>query len=244
MKINIRGVNFDNLTLNETVELILSRLKKGEQTAVYTPNSEIVQACIEDNSLYDVINSAEVICPDGIGVIKAAKILKTPLKEKVAGIEVGEALLSALADGSKSIFFLGGKPGIAELAAEEITKKYPGIRIVGTNDGYFKKEGEENTAVIAKINESRADVLFVCLGAPAQEKWICANRAKLDATVMLGLGGSLDGYAGVVKRAPRVFIKLGLEWFYRLLCEPWRLKRMMKLPKFYFGTIRYKLTGK
>ena len=127
MKINIRGVNFDNLTLNETVELILSRLKKGEQTAVYTPNSEIVQACIEDSSLYDVINSAEVICPDGIGVIKAAKILKTPLKEKVAGIEVGEALLAALADGSKSIFFLGGKPGIADLAAEAISKKYPGI---------------------------------------------------------------------------------------------------------------------
>lgn len=244
MKINIRGVNFDSLTLTETVELILSRLRKGEQTTVYTPNSEIVQACIEDNSLYDIINSAEIICPDGIGVIKAAKILKTPLKGKVAGIEVGEALISALADGSKSIYFLGGKPGIAEQAAAAMEKKYPGIRIAGTNDGYFKKEGAENDAVIAKINESGADVLFVCLGAPTQEKWIYANRHSLTVTVMLGLGGSLDGYAGVVKRAPKIFIKLGLEWFYRLLCEPWRFKRMLKLPKFYFGTIRYKLTGK
>lgn len=244
MKINVRGVNFDNLTLDETVELILSRLKNGQQTAVYTPNSEIVQACIEDNALYDIINSAEVICPDGIGVVKAAKILKTPLKGKVAGIEVGEKLIASLTDGSKSIFLMGGKPGIAEKAAEELAKKYPGIKIAGTNDGYFKKEGEENNAVIAKINNSRADVLFVCLGAPAQEKWIYSNRDKLNVTVMLGLGGSLDSYAGVVKRAPKVFINLGLEWFYRLLCEPWRLKRMMKLPKFYFGTVRYKFTGK
>ena len=244
MKINVRGVNFDNLTLDETVELILSRLKNGQQTAVYTPNSEIVQACIEDNALYDIINSAEVICPDGIGVVKAAKILKTPLKGKVAGIEVGEKLIASLTDGSKSIFLMGGKPGIAEKAAEELSKKYLGIKIAGTNDGYFKKEGEENNAVIAKINNSRADVLFVCLGAPAQEKWIYSNRDKLNVTVMLGLGGSLDGYAGVVKRAPKVFINLGLEWFYRLLCEPWRLKRMMKLPKFYFGTVRYKFTGK
>ncbi|MBE6598272.1 MAG: WecB/TagA/CpsF family glycosyltransferase, partial [Ruminococcaceae bacterium] len=179
MKINIRGVNFDNLTLNETVDLILTRLEKGEQTAVYTPNSEIVQACIEDNSLYTVINSAEIICPDGIGVIKAANILKTPLKQKVAGIEVGEKLIASLTDGRKSIFFLGGKPGIAEKAATEMEKKYPGIRIAGTGDGYFKKEGAESDAVIEKVNKSGADVLFVCLGAPAQEKWIFQNRTKL-----------------------------------------------------------------
>lgn len=244
MKVNIRGVYFDNLTLDETVELILSRLNKGGKTAVYTPNSEIVQACIEDNALYDIINSAEVVCPDGIGVVKAAKILKTPLKGKVAGIEVGEKLIASLTDGSKSIFFMGGKPGIAEKAAEELSKKYPGIKIAGTNDGYFKKEGEENDRVIAKINESGADVLFVCLGAPTQEKWIYANRDRVCASVMLGLGGSLDGYAGTVKRAPKLFIKLGLEWFYRLLCEPWRIKRMMKLPKFYFGTIKYKFSKK
>jgi len=244
MKVNIRGVYFDNLTLDETVELILSRLNKGGKTAVYTPNSEIVQACIEDNALYDIINSAEVVCPDGIGVVKAAKILKTPLKGKVAGIEVGEKLIASLTDGSKSIFFMGGKPGIAEKAAEELSKKYPGIKIAGTNDGYFKKEGEENDRVIAKINESGADVLFVCLGAPAQEKWIYANRDRVCASVMLGLGGSRDGYAGTVKRAPKLFIKLGLEWFYRLLCEPWRIKRMMKLPKFYFGTIKYKFSKK
>jgi len=244
MKTNIRGIYFDNLTLKETVDLILARLYKGEQTAVFTPNSEIVQACIEDNTLYGVINSAEIICPDGIGVIKAAKILKTPLKEKVAGIEVGEKLIASLADGSKTIFFLGSKPGIAELATESLRKKYPGIQVVGTNDGYFQKEGEENDKVIEKINASGADVLFVCLGAPTQEKWIFANRQKLNVTVMLGLGGSLDGYAGVVKRAPKIFIKLGLEWFYRLLCEPWRFKRMLKLPKFYFGTLCYKIKRK
>lgn len=244
MKINVRGINFDNLTLDETVEQILLRLQNGEQTAVFTPNSEIVQACIEESSLYPIINSAEIVCPDGIGVVKAAKILKTPLKGKVAGIEVGERLIASLTDGEKSVFLLGGKPGIAEQAARNLTEKYPGVRIVGTNDGYFPKEGAENDAVIDKINASGAEILFVCLGAPAQEKWIYQNRSRLNAVVMLGLGGSLDGYAGVVRRAPKLFIDLGLEWFYRLLREPRRLKRMMKLPKFYFGTLRYRFTGK
>lgn len=244
MKINVRGINFDNLTLDETVEQLLLRLQNGEQTAVFTPNSEIVQACIEEPALYPIINSAEIVCPDGIGVVKAAKILKTPLKGKVAGIEVGERLIAALTDGEKSVFFLGGKPGIAEQAARNLTEKYPGVRIVGTNDGYFAKEGAENDAVIDKINASGAEILFVCLGAPAQEKWIFQNRSRLNAVVMLGLGGSLDGYAGVVRRAPKLFIDLGLEWFYRLLREPRRLKRMMKLPKFYFGALRYRFTGK
>lgn len=237
MKVEVRGVLFDNLTLSETVALIRARLDRGEKTAVYTPNSEIVQACIENPDLYGVINSGEVICPDGIGVIMAAKVLGTPLKEKVAGIEVGESLIASLTDGKAGVFLLGGKPGVAEAAAEKLSAKYPGLSIVGTNDGYFQKEGPETDAVVEKINQSGAEVLFVCLGAPAQEKWIAENRKRLAPTVMLGLGGSLDAYAGTVKRAPRLFIRLGLEWFYRLLCEPWRIKRMMKLPKFYFGTV-------
>ena len=112
-------------------------------------------------------------------------------------------------------------------------------------DGYFKKEGEENDAVIAAINEAAPNILFVCLGVPAQEKWIDANRDRLPTVrAALGLGGSLDSYAGTMKRAPKIFIKLNLEWFYRLCCQPSRIGRMMKLPKFVFGTLLYRLTGK
>lgn len=245
-RINIRGVMFDNVTFDEAVDTLISRLDGGEMTALYTPNSEIVQACIESPELYDIINSAEMIVPDGIGVIKAGKILSTPFKGgKVAGIEVGEAVLRRVAGTEHKVFLLGGKPGVAEEARKKLLEKYPGINFVGENDGYFKKEGEENAAVIDKINSTDADVLFVCLGAPAQEKWIAANRASLSSVkLMMGLGGSLDGYAGIAKRAPKVFIDLGLEWFYRLIKDPKRIGRMMKLPKFYFGTWFYKLKGK
>lgn len=245
-KINIRGVYFNNVNFEEAVSSLIDSLNAGKQTALYTPNSEIVQACIENNELYDVINSAEMIVPDGIGVVKAGKILKTPFKGgKVAGIEVGEEVIKRLAGSDHKVYLLGGKPGVAEQARDALLIKYPGVKYAGCSDGYFKKEGEENEAVLKKIAESGADVLFVCLGAPTQEKWIYANRASLpEVKLFLALGGSLDGYAGNVKRAPKIFIKLGLEWFYRLLCEPWRFKRMLKLPKFYFGTWKYKFTSK
>ena len=245
-RINVRGVHFNDTTLEGTVNALLSGVREHHPTALYTPNSEIVQACIETPELYDVINSAELIIPDGIGVVKAANILGTPFGAgKIAGCEVGEAFIKRLSETDYTVFLLGGKPGVAEQAAQKLTEKYPGIKFAGFRDGYFKKEGEENDAVIAQVNGSGADVLFVCLGAPAQEKWIYQNRAKLTSVnAMLGLGGSLDVYAGTVKRAPKIFINLGLEWFYRLLCEPWRFKRMLKLPKFYFGTWKYKITKK
>lgn len=237
-KKNIRGVYFDNVTLDEADALIVERFEKDEQTAVFTPNSEIVQNCIDDPEMYEVINSAELIVPDGIGVVKAARILGTPLKGKVAGVELGERVIINSHDRGWKVFFLGGKPGVAEAAAAKLAEKHGDINVVGTNDGYFTKTGAENDAVIEKINASGAEVLFVCLGAPAQENWIYANRSKLPTVkLMLGLGGSLDVYSETVKRAPKVFVGLGLEWFYRLIKEPKRIGRMMSLPKFYFGTV-------
>ena len=245
-KIDIRGVKFDSVSLDTAVDTLVSAAENGNQTAVFTPNSEIVQQCIEHNELYEIINSAELVVPDGVGVIKAGRILGTPFEHgKVAGIEVGEQLIARLADTDHTVYLLGGKPGIAEQAAEKLSEKYPGIKFAGCHDGYFNKTGEENDAVIEAINQSGAEILFVCLGAPAQEKWIYENRSRLPGIkVMLGLGGSLDGYSGNVKRAPKIFINLGLEWFYRLLKEPKRIGRMMKLPKFYFGTRQYKRRSK
>lgn len=244
-KINIRGVYFDNVTPYEASdcvnEALASDKTEGKVFSVYTPNPEIVQLCIEQNEYYDVINSASMVVPDGIGVIKAAKILKTPLKARVPGIEIGERALEHCAKMGYKVFFLGGKPGVAEEAAKRKAEQYPGLEFCGTADGYFKKEGEENEAVIEKINTARPDLLFVCLGVPAQEKWIKENGPKLtSAKVCLALGGSLDVYSGNVKRAPKLFIKLNLEWFYRLLCDPKRIGRMMKLPKFLIGTMIHK----
>ena len=244
-KINIRGVEFFNATMDECADYVWERYASGGQSAVFTPNSEIVQNCIDSPELYEIINSAEVIIPDGIGVVKAAKILGTPLKERIPGIEFGERIIKDSASRGGKIYFLGSKPGVAEDAAAAMVKKYPDAVFVGTHDGYFEKDGAECDAVIADINKSAADILFVCLGAPVQEKWIYKNRAKLEnVKIMLALGGSLDGYSGNVKRAPEFFCRHGLEWFYRLICQPSRIGRMMKLPKFYFGTWLYKLRRK
>lgn len=237
--INIRGVNFHNVTLDEAVGWVTETLASGAETprVVFTPNSEIVQLCIEQPEYYPLINSADLIIPDGIGVVKASRILGTPLKGKVAGIELGERVIALASEKGYSVYFLGAKPGVAEQAAAKMREKYPGFTIAGTHDGYFQKTGEENEAVLAEIRAAAPDVLYVCLGVPAQEKWIDANRAAMGSVrLCLALGGSLDVWAGNVRRAPKLFIKLGLEWFYRLCREPWRLGRMMKLPKFLLGT--------
>lgn len=237
--INIRGVNFHNVTLDEAAAWVASTLDNPPSipAAVFTPNSEIVQMCVEEPNNFPLINSADLIIPDGIGVVKASRILGTPLKEKVAGIDLGERTLAIAAETGRSVYFLGAKPGIAEQAAANMQKKYPALTVAGTHDGYFQKEGEENNAVLAAIRAASPDVLYVCLGVPAQEKWIAANRSALaGVSLCLALGGSLDVWSGSVRRAPDLFIRLGLEWFYRLLCEPKRIGRMMKLPKFLLGT--------
>ncbi len=222
------GVGFDNLTKSEFTAKAEDMLKTGERGYVVTPNAEIVYESIQDDSFRQLLNDASLVLPDGAGVVLGAKILGTPIKEKVAGIEFGEEVCKLLAKNGGKLYLLGGKPGIARAAGEKLVEKYPGLQICGCGDGYFTDE----QAVVAKINEADPDVLFVCLGAPKQEKFIKNHFEELNVTLMLGLGGSLDGYAGVAQRAPRWMIDLSLEWLYRLMKEPKRLGRMMRLPKF------------
>ncbi len=246
-RICIRGVGVDNVTLAEAASLCETWLNEPKTSAkcVFTPNSEIIQMCVEQPEYYPLINSADLVTPDGIGVVYASKILRRPLKAKTAGYELGLEVCRLSNEQGHKLFFLGSKPGVAEAARDKLRETYPNLNVAGVHDGYFKKEGPENDAVIEAINEAAPDVLYVCLGVPAQEKWIAANKDKLPSVrLCLALGGSLDGYSGSVKRAPKIFIRLGLEWFYRLLREPKRIGRMMKLPKFLFGVIFYRLSGK
>ena len=243
--INIRGVDINNVTLDEATDIIDGFAASKSFHAVFTPNAEIVQLCVENESIRTLVNSADLIIPDGAGVVLASKILKKPLKGKVAGVDLGKRAIALSEKRGYGVYFLGSKPGVAELVAEKLREEYPGFKLVGTHDGYFAKEGAESDAVIEEIKATGADILFVCLGVPAQEKWIMANKEALSGIgLILALGGSLDSYAGTVKRAPEIFIKFNLEWFYRLIKEPKRIKRMMKLPKFVFGTVAAKLTGK
>ena len=234
-KINIRGVNFDNVTMDEALSSALSFISsEGAPGVIHTPNAEIVQLCAEKPEYYPLINSADIIIPDGAGVILASKILRTPLKKgRVPGIELGEKIIERAAADGFGVYLLGGKPGVAQAAAEKLTAKYPGLRVCGVHDGYFA----DDAPVIEDINRSGAAFLAVCLGVPKQEEWMARNRDKLNVRLMAGLGGSLDGYAGIVKRAPKIFRKTGMEWLYRLIKEPKRIGRMMKLPKFVLGTL-------
>ena len=228
MRIDILGVGFDNLTMAEAVEEGMRLLHAPGAHYVVTPNPEIVEVCREDASANAAVNGADLVIPDGIGVIYGAKILGTPLKQKIPGIEFASALMERMAAEGKSLYLLGAKPGVAELAAEKLRAAYSGLVIAGTHDGYFK----EDAPVVADIRASMADVVFVCLGAPKQEKWMQKNGEATGAHLLLGLGGSLDVFAGVVQRAPEIFTKTGMEWFYRLLKQPSRIGRMMRLPLF------------
>ena len=229
MKTDVLGLQFDNVTMAEALAMGESFLEGDRPAVVVTPNAEIGYDASQDKDLCALLNGADLILPDGAGVILAAKLRKTPLKEKVAGIDFARNMLSVFARRGTKLFLLGSKPGVAEQAAEKMKELAPGLVICGTEDGYFKDEGP----VIEKINAAGAEALFVCLGAPKQEKFMFAHRDELPTVrLMAGLGGSLDGFAGNVKRAPDWMIKCQLEWFYRLCKEPRRLGRMMRLPKY------------
>ena len=225
---DIMGVGFDDLTLAQAVDAG-EKLAGGPGFAyVVTPNPEIVNLARADGSYRDLLNGAGLVLPDGIGVIYAARLLGRPLRERVPGIDFASGLVERLARNGGRLFLLGAKPGVAEQAAENLKAAHPGLVVCGTNDGYF----QDPAPVVEKIKEARADVVFVCLGAPKQERWMARYGPDTGAHLMAGLGGVLDVYAGNVKRAPAVWQKLGLEWAYRLVHQPSRIGRMAKLPLF------------
>ena len=236
---SILGVKFDVVKEDEALKKLIDFLEESSSLKkVYTPNPEIVMVAQDDKDLFRILSEADLVLADGIGVIIASKIKGLQLKDRVTGVDTMDKLLRYCGQNQKSIFIFGGKPGVAEMACKNIEKKYEGIKIAGYHHGYVKDNEEDE--IINKINEAKADVLFVCLGAPKQEKWIDRNKDKLSCKLAMGVGGSVDVYAGVVKRAPIAFQKLGLEWFYRLLKEPWRFKRMIVLPRFLLKVITSK----
>jgi len=233
--VDILGVRIDRVNLTDAQNKVLDFLKEDKLHMIFTPNSEIIMAAQKDQHLMDVLNNADMLIADGIGVVYASKILGKPLPERVAGFDLASRLIPILANNHYSLYIFGGAPGVAEIAKAKLEEKNPGLRIVGVHDGYFDSQKEQE--IINDINSKKPDVLFVCLGAPKQEKWIYEHREQLHVKVCMGIGGSVDVFAGKAKRAPEIYQKLGLEWFYRLMKEPWRYKRMLALPKFAWTVI-------
>ena len=242
-RLSIMGVRINNISMNEALKLAGEKIENDEKFIVYTPNTEIIMMCQKDEEFLNLINKSDINVPDGVGLIYAGKIKKHPLKEKVAGYDLSINLLKMADEKGLKLYVVGGRPGVAEAAMKNVQNTYPGIKIVGARHGYFKgshlgQSGhEEEMSVIEDINKQKPHILFVGFGAKKQEQWIDYNKDLIKANVIIGNGGTLDGLAGIVKRAPDIFINSGLEWLYRLIKEPRRIKRQIVLPVFMLKVI-------
>lgn len=229
MKSKVLDVQIDMVDMEQAINQVSAMITQPKPQLVVTANSEMVMLANRDPLLYEIMARADLVVPDGIGVIWASRLLSIPLKERVPGVELMQALLEKSATENWRIFLLGSKPGIADQAADAIRSMYSEINIVGTHHGFFRNEED---AVLTKIKAASPDILFIALGVPKQEKFAAAHLASLGVPVAMGVGGSFEIFAGAVKRAPAWMRKIGLEWLYRLLQQPTRIGRMLALPQF------------
>lgn len=226
--LHILGIPIHDVTLAEAVEQAAAWVKEGSAHQMATVNPEFVMAARRDPAFRAVLEQADLCLPDGVGITLAARYLGRPLRERVAGVDLVEALAARAARDGWRIFFLGAAPGVADRAASVLADRYPGLTVAGTHAGSPRREEEEG--IVQRVREARADVLLVAYGAPAQDLWLARNLARTGAKVGVGVGGAFDYIAGVVPRAPRWMRRAGLEWLYRLIRQPWRWRRQRVLP--------------
>lgn len=230
MKVTSRelfGFSFYDGDLPELLEVLENKIEKKEKVQVITANPEILARGFEEEELNKALKEAEIIVADGIGVIVASRFLGKAISHRLPGIEIGEALMKKGEEKGWRFYFLGGKEEVTYKAVKGLKTRYPQLRVGGFHHGYFRDDEE----VIEDINRANPHILFVGLGAPRQEYWIRRNRDRINAVVMMGVGGSFDVWSGTKKRAPQWVRKLNLEWAYRVICEPQRLQRV--IPAFF-----------
>lgn len=219
------------VTMADTLALVRQFMAAPRLHQICTTNPEFVMAAQTDDTFRQILWEADLCLPDGIGLVWASRWLRNLLPERVPGSELVYHLAELCAQEGWRLFLLGAAPGVAEEAAAIFQSRYPGLIIAGTYAG--SPDPAENEAIVQRINDSRAEMLFVAYGAPKQDKWIARNRGALPAVrVAIGVGGALDFVTGKSVRAPRWVQRLGLEWLHRLIKEPWRWRRMLALPRF------------
>lgn len=236
--VSIFGIPFSKMAMRETVAYLTLVIKRRDSIQVITANPIMVMAAVHDPQYKRVMQQADLIVPDGTGVVWAANYVGQPVAERVTGFELLHELFRVGETERWSVFMLGTSSEVIEEAALRLRHQYPAVNIVGVRDGYFGPDQDEE--VVAQIRAANPDILFVARGADTQEPWIARYRHQLGVPLMMGVGGSFDVISGKMKRAPKLFQKLRLEWFYRLLKEPSRFKRMLALPKFAWKVIREK----
>ena len=229
-RVNILGVDVDAVTMAEAVDVVRRAMDTRAGVMVATANAEMLMRATHDEELRRILNTSALVVPDGAGTVWAARHLGHAMPERVAGYDLAQELLRCAPAEGRRVYFFGSAPGVAEKAKAKAEQLYPGIEIVGVRNGFFSPA--DNAAIIAEIRAARPDLLLVALGVPKQEKWIAAHLAELDVPVAIGVGGTLDVMAGVMKRAPHWMQKAKLEWLFRGLMQPKRAGRLLALPKF------------
>lgn len=239
--IDILGIPVDNVNMEEALSTVMKFLDANRVHTIYTPNSEIMMAAQRDKYLKDVLMQGDMLIADGAGVVLASKILGCTLPERVAGFDLVKNIFQISSEIKLKFFLFGAKPGVAEEAAVNIINEFKYAEVSGYHHGYFSEEEQDD--IINQINSSGAEILLVALGAPKQEKWIHENKNRLKVKICIGVGGTLDIFAGKATLAPRFFREHGLEWFYRLYKEPCRFRRMLDIPRFLLLALRHRLFG-
>jgi N-acetylglucosaminyldiphosphoundecaprenol N-acetyl-beta-D-mannosaminyltransferase len=238
-RLKLFGTPVDRVTLCEATHTLEKLAQFGHGALIVTPDTTALMRAQRDAKLRKIYECAALVTPDGSGLVMASRLLKRPLRERVSGIDLLHQFFARAAIQHHKIFLLGAAPGIADAAAQKLRESFPGLQIVGTQHGYFSEA--ENKSVITKIRHTQPDLVLVALGVPRQEYWMAAHREALGVKALMGVGGSLDVFAGRVKRAPQIWQKLGLEWAYRALKQPWRLWRVRVIPLFLSKVLLLKL---
>nr|WP_255449441.1 WecB/TagA/CpsF family glycosyltransferase [Selenomonas caprae] len=229
-KIDILGVNVDSVTMAQAVAQVQDYMDEKKNVLIATANAEMIMRATHDEELRHILNEAALVVPDGAGTVWAAHHLGYEMPERVAGFDLAQELMRIAPGKKQRVFFFGSAPGVAEKAKAKAEELYPGIEIVGVRNGYFSADDEPE--IIAEIKAAKPDLLLAALGVPKQEKWLYQHRDELGVPVSIGVGGTLDVMAGVMKRAPLWMQKAKLEWLFRGALQPKRAGRLLALPKF------------
>ena len=239
--VHILGVPFIKATRREFIEKLQQRIAQNDKTFVVTANPEIVMHSLQDPAYKKILDKANYITADGIGIVKAAGLIGDSLPERVSGYDMMLDLLVLANEKHQRVFFLGAAEPVLQETVRLVKERYPNVIVAGQQNGFFDWEDPE---LPQRIRESQADLVFVALGFPRQELWIGGNIDKFDKGVFIGIGGSFDVFSGNVKRAPEMWQKMNLEWFYRLVKQPSRWRRMLVLPKFALVVLQRKASSK
>ena len=233
--VRIAGVRVDRISFDAAVEQAARYLRENTPRIIVTADASTVVIAQSDPELREIVNNADLVTPDSIGIIWAAKRLGAPIAERVPGVDLARRVCAVCAQEGHSVFLLGAEPGVAERAAENLTDRNAGLRIAGIRHGFFDSDEE----VAEEVSASGASLLLVAMGIPRQEKWISRNLHRLNVRLAMGVGGSFDVFAGKVRRAPAWMRRRGLEWVYRVATNPRRITKVAKLPKFVWLVIEY-----